>query len=141
MKIYVGPRQINENNIKSIQSLDIIEHVCEDSQCEIIILDMCLNKYPISKLDNMLKLALRKLRINGEIIISDIDFDLLSYLYSYNKEGVVGVNNLLQSIGPASCFLTIDLVESLLKNSGYNLLPVTKSVDNLEFRVSYRRQQ
>lgn len=142
MKIYIGQRQINtEENFKVIPSPEVLEYLVEDAECETIILDTCLSKYPIGQSVEFLKLALRKLRINGEIIINDIDFDLFCYLYSIKQNDITAINKLLTEIGPMGSVLTGESLQGAITELAGDSLEITsKLFSNIEFRLSYRRK-
>lgn len=139
MKIYIGSRQLEDSSYKSITEVEMLKYIADDSECTSIILDGVLKKVPLSQVANVLNLAYSKLRSGGELIISDIDFDLL--LFAYKKIGKLDdLNKMVESVGGFKSFVTYEYLTELLKS-----IPSLKlagvDIDNIEFRLTYKRSE
>lgn len=139
MKIYIGNRQLEDQSYKSITEVEMLKYIADDSECTSIILDGILKKVPLSQVVNVLNLAYSKLRSGGELVISDIDFDLL--LFAYKKIGKLeDLNKMVESVGGFKSFVTYEYLTEILKS-----LPALKlagvDIDNIEFRLTYKRSE
>jgi len=137
MKIYIGQRKLDDPSFKCITEIEMLKYIADDSECTTIVLDGVLKKYGFSQLNKILSLAYSKLRIDGELVISDIDFDLL--LFAYRKIGnLEELNKMVESIGGFQCFITYEYLKDTIKSIP-SLRLVGTDIDNIEFRLSYKR--
>ena len=79
MKIYIGNQQLEDKSFASIQRIETLEVICDDSECTELLLDNVLHKYTLDNLNDIVKLIVKKIRINSKIVITDIDFELLMF--------------------------------------------------------------
>jgi hypothetical protein len=138
MKIYVGNREIQEQDFKKTAEVKVLGVLADDSECTNIVFDNVLSKYPISELQSNIQLAITKLRIGGTLLINDIDFDMLVYLYR-KSPNIVDLNNSMANFGGFKSFLTNDLISEIMKN--YPELKIqSSSFTGIEFRLEFVRQ-
>ena len=137
MKVYLGNRSIKDESFKVLSQVEMLEYVADDSECTSIILDGLLRQYSINKIPNILSLIVKKLRPEGSLIISDIDFDLL--VFAYRKTGnVLELNQMAEQAKGFKSFITNELVKDFLNQFQYIQL---KSVvlSNIEFKLEYTK--
>jgi hypothetical protein len=138
MKIYIGTRQINDASYKTITEPQILNYLADDSECTVIAVDNTLRQYSLDNATQIIDLAIKKLRIGGLLIINDIDFDLLNFVYQNNPD-IIAVNQMVESSGGFKMFLTTDLVKRILSN--YNTLSLSSAkINGLEFTLEYKRE-
>lgn len=137
MKVYIGNRNIQDENFKCITDLDILKYIADDSECTAIVIDGCLKNLKLSELQSGLETAIKKLRINGDLVINDIDFDLLLYAYAKNSD-LVELNTMVENIGGFKSLLTYQFILEILKLYP-NISLSTIDLNNIEFRLSYKK--
>jgi hypothetical protein len=137
MKVYVGNRTFNDESFKMITEPEILSYIAEDSECTTIVLDNTLTKLKFNDVISTVNMAVNKLRTNGILIINDIDFDLLTYLYTRNPN-LQELNNLVSGINGFKSFLSSELIKDMMKNFP-NLSLGGATLNNLEFKLEYIR--
>jgi hypothetical protein len=86
----------------------------------------------------IIDLCIRKLRIKGKLVINDIDFDLLNYIYSRNPD-LKEINGMVQAIGGFKSFLSHELIKGFIDK--YNNMRLSGIVlNNMEFKLEYSRE-
>lgn len=138
MKVYIGNRKLNDESFKVITEPEILNYVAEDSECTTIILDNALSKLKIDDVINTINTTVKKLRINGLLVINDIDFDLLTYLYTRNPN-LQELNTLVGGINGFKSFLSSELIKDFMNNFP-NLKLGGGSLSNIEFKLEYIRE-
>jgi hypothetical protein len=138
MKVYIGNRKFNDESFKVITEPEILSYVAEDSECTTIVFDNVLTKLKVEDVVSVVNTAVKKLRINGLLVINDIDFDLLTYLYTRNPN-LQELNALVSGINGFKSFLSSDLVKDFM-NSFPSLKLGGASLSNLEFKLEYIRE-
>ena len=137
MKVYLGNRSIKDESFKVLSQVEMLEYVADDSECTSIILDGLLRQYSINKIPNILSLIVKKLRPEGSLIISDIDFDLL--VFAYRKTGnLLELNQMAEQAKGFKSFITNELVKDFLNQFQYIQL---KSVvlSTRDFKLEYTK--
>lgn len=138
MKAYIGNRTIEDPSFKSIKDISLLKVIADDSECTAIILDGILKNYTMSEIGDVINLAISKLRIGGELIIGDIDFDIM--IFTHKKIGnLIELNKMVESVGGFKSFLTYNIImDSLKQNNRLKLNSI--DINNLEFKLSYKRE-
>jgi hypothetical protein len=137
MKVYIGTREIEDKNFKCLKDVTLLQAIADDSECTNIILDGVLRKYTLSEIANVLNLVLSKLRLGGELIISDLDFDLV--VFAHKKLGnLPELNKMVESIGGFKSFLTYELVSDIVKTNPRTSL-ISVDINNIEFKLVFKR--
>ena len=134
MKIYIGPKNLEDKSYKCISDVSILEYVSEDSECNLIVLDGVFRKNNIDKYSEIVQLVCKKLRINGTLIVVDIDFDLLAYAYS--KIGNIQELNKSVFTTDIQSFLTYDILLNIFQSVS-NVSLVKSSMQNIEFNMEF----
>jgi hypothetical protein len=137
MKIYIGTRQITDESYKKISDPDALSYMADDSECIAIVLDNVLSKLDMNAIVNTLRLAAQKLRIGGKLIINDIDFDLLHFVYS-KSPNPADLNKLVDSVGGLRSIITYEIIMSILQSNPQLLLNSVK-LNNIEFNLEYSK--
>lgn len=138
MKIYIGNRNIDDQEYKRLGDPKALMVVADDAECTSIVLDSILHKYPLEEATGIIKECIKKLRIGGNFIVADLDFDLLAYLYKINPD-IVNLNAMIANIGGIKSVLTYSFMTEVMKNFPNLELKVAQSA-NVEFRVEYVRK-
>jgi hypothetical protein len=133
MKIYIGNQELEDKSFKCIKGLEMLDIVCDDSECTELLLDNILHKYSINNLNELVKLIVKKIRINSKIVITDIDFELLAFNYA-NTGDLLQLN---QFGCPCESMLTMDFVIELFTSQGLELK--VKNYNSLNFILELRR--
>lgn len=138
MKVYIGNRTIEDLSFKSLKDISILKIVADDSECTTLVLDGILKNYKISEIGDIINLAISKLRIGGELIITDIDFDIM--IFTHKKIGnLMELNKMVESVDGFKSFLTYNMIiDSLKSNNRLKLNSI--DINNLEFKLSYKRE-
>jgi hypothetical protein len=137
MKVYIGNRTFNDESFKIITEPEILSYVAEDSECTTIIFDNVLTKLKFEDVISTLNMAITKLRLNGLLIINDVDFDLLNYLYTRSPD-LKSLNDLVSGINGFKSFLSSELIKDAMNNFP-NMKLGGASLSNLEFKLEYIR--
>lgn len=137
MKVYIGSREIQDQAFKSIKDVSLLQAIADDAECTNIILDGVLRKYTLSEIANVLNTALSKLRIGGELVISDLDFDLI--VFAHRKlSNMIELNKMVETIGGFKSFLTYELVSDMVK-SNPRISLISVDITNIEFKLVFKR--
>ena len=95
-----------------INDISLLDMMIEDSECNNIVVDSFLSNFTIEEIPEVLQRILYKLRINGTIIVTDVEIEvmanslLLSDIDLYDFIRVIFSNEKTKSL------LTIELVKS-----------------------------
>lgn len=139
MKIYVGNRKVEDGSYQQIPDPSILQHVADDAECTIIILDGVLRKYNLSQVAEIIKLCQKKLRLGGILKVVEVDFDLLVYVYQ-KLGNIVELNNAFMT-NEVRSLLTFDLLLEMMKANAPDVANVNFSrVHNIEFDVEFIRK-
>ena len=133
MKVYIGRQEINDQSFKVIKQIELLDMICDDSECTELIIDNILRQYPLGNLDQLLQLIVRKIRLNGKIVITDVDFELLAFYYSTSAD-LLQLNNYIH---PCSSLLTMDYIINLFTTYGLELR--VKNYNSLNFILEFWR--
>lgn len=133
MKIYIGNQELEDKSFKTIKQIETLDILCDDSECTELLLDNILHMYSINTLKDIAALAMKKIRINGKIVITDIDFELL--IFSYQNTG--DLNQLNQYLCPCVSILTMDSVIEAFLSQGFQLK--MKNYNSLNFIIEFKK--
>lgn len=137
MKIYIGSRTINDQSYRSITEPQILNHIVDDSEATVIILDGVLRKHTLQNAVEILKLCRKKIRVNGIIKIIDIDFDLL--VYTYRKLGnILELNNAVFFQSEMRSFINLETLNGIVSELGEMIL-IGSNINNIEFDLEFKR--
>lgn len=137
MKIYIGPKNIEDSSYKSISSIQMLSYLADDSECTTIVLDGVLSKQNLNEVINALSLCSSKLRLGGKLQIIDIDFDILTYVYGKNQD-IQNLNSRVFQLGPINSLLTLELVKQLCVQVGLTIGSI--SLNNIDFVLECTRK-
>lgn len=137
MKIYIGPKNIEDDSYQSITDVQVLNYIADDSECTTIILDGVLTKQDLNQAVNVLNLCSSKLRLGGKLQIVDIDFDILIYAYGKNQD-IKNLNLRVFQSGPINSLLTLDLVKQMCIQVGLSIGSI--SLNNIDFVLECTRK-
>lgn len=138
MKVYIGNRNIDDQEYKKIIDPKALSVIADDAECSSIVLDGVLHKYNSEEAVGTIKECLKKLRIGGNFIVADVDFDLIVYLYSMNPD-LASLNGMIANIGGIKSVFTFSLIKEIMESIPGLELKLAQSA-NVEFRVEYVRK-
>lgn len=139
MKIYVGSRRIEDQSYQQVPEPELIEHVADDAECTMIILDGVLRKYTLTQVAAIVRLCQKKLRLGGTLKVIEVDFDLLVYVYG-KLGNIVELNNAFMTSEVRS-LLTFELLLEVVKANAPDVANVNFSrTHNIEFDVEFIRK-
>ena len=137
MKIYIGNREISDESYKKISDPEALTYMADDSECMAIALDNVLSKIDLDNITKIINLASKKLRTGGKLIINDVDFDLLHFVYSKNPNPM-DLNKLVDNVGGLRSILTYQLMMSIIESQTPLVLDSIK-LNNIEFKLEYSK--
>ena len=136
MKVYVGKQNANEQ-YKKIEEPQLISFIAEDAECTEIVVDGVLRSMTLEEVKNYLVLIRQKTRIGGTVILKDLDFDMIHYVYDKSND-LEDINKQMFASGTSiNSLLKQEYVLSIATSLGYELV-VTNMV-GLEFVLVVRR--
>lgn len=136
MKVYIG-KNTPGDQYKKIEVPDMISYVAEDAECTEIVVEGILRSMTLEEIKNYLILVRQKTRIGGTVVIKDLDFDMVHYLYDKNGN-IEDLNKQVFANGTVlNSFLKQELVASILLQLGYE--PVVTNLVGLDFVIVVRR--
>lgn len=135
MKIYIGNQEIQDSSIQKISDVQTLQYVADNNECNQIIVDNNLRRINQDQLYQTAQIIVSKLRIDGRLIINDIDSDLLGFYLYKNGDS----NKIAQMFFPASNFLTYQQVVGMFNSLGLTL--VNKNIQGLNFIVEFIRSK
>lgn len=139
MKVYIGNRNIQDDSYRQIPDPEILHHIADDAECNIIILDGVLRRYTLGQVVEILQLCNKKLRLGGIVKIIDIDFDLMIYVYG-KLQNVADLNKAIFTSEIRS-FLTFDLLLEIVKQYAPEIANLSSSrIQNVEFDMELVRK-
>lgn len=137
MKIYIGNRSVDDQTYKNLTEVEMLKYIADDSECTSIILDGVLKTLTISEIPSVINLVISKMRSNGHLIISDIDFDLLVFAHK-KLNNLQELNKMVENFGGFKSFNTYETIVDLMKTY-QNFALQSADINNLEFRLTYKK--
>lgn len=135
MKIYIGNQEVQDSSIQKILDVQTLQYVADNNECNQIIVDNNLRRVNQDQLYQVAQIIVSKLRIDGRLIINDIDSDLLGFYLYKNGDG----DKIAKTFFPASNFLTYQQVVSIFNSLGLTL--IGKNIQGLNFIVEFIRSK
>ena len=110
-----------------------------EAEASSIICKNFLSGFYWTEIKKVLDIVLSKVRLNGEVQISEPDFDLISRQIFREEVELKTVNSTIFSHGGLfKSFLNLELIESLIP-SGFEV--ITKHYDSSSFSIKIKRVQ
>lgn len=119
MKIILQ-RQYEQSDDIIINDIKIIDVLVEDGEADTIIVDDFINQFTYFDAGNVLNKIISKLRIGGEIIILQPEIEIAAQRLSRGHINIETFNNLMFT-GSNNNFLSLEIIETLLKNAGIEI--------------------
>jgi hypothetical protein len=104
-----------------VRDMNLVDILCDDMEAEEILVDNFLNQFPYNVLGNAVAKIVSKLRLGGQITITEHDIDFLCHNLSVGKLNHQEFNEIVFSGGPASCLFSIETIVDLLKQAGLKI--------------------
>ncbi len=111
--IYIGHKKFQEEYFQAITSIEVLNFIAEDAECNLIILDGYLRTVHASNWISVINECMKKLRMGGTLKIIDIDFDILCYVYQ-KENSLNDLQNIFEK--PIFSFLTLEGLKMLMQN-------------------------
>lgn len=112
-KIYIGHKKFQEEGFQAISSIEILDYIVEDAECNLIILDGYLRTVHASQWIAVINQCIKKLRMGGTLKFIDIDFDILCYIYQ-KENNLNDLQNIFEK--PIFSFLTLEGLKQIMQN-------------------------
>lgn len=140
MKIYLSEKKPSNTEFTHVTNIINLDNVVEDNEATQIILDDFLRVFKITEIETVVKKVLTKLRINGSIVISDVDVDVITSKYNRGDMNLEEFNTAVFE-NPSSNLINIEFLRevisklikiksmSLDQNSGKFVIEGTRSND------------
>jgi hypothetical protein len=137
MLVYLSQFDNPDENYTRFQNLSSFHRGVLDSEATSIVCDNFLRTFEYVEIPELLKLIIKKLRINGEIVIRDIDMDLVSRHILNQRLDLSAINEICK--GSSKSLLLCETIEELLTG----LEVITKQFDEntMTFVIKARRVQ
>lgn len=124
-------------NSTVIGDIALLDMMIEDNECNNIVVDSFLSNFHIENVKNVLEKILSKLRINGTIIITDVDADIIANDLLRSDIDLETFNSIIFSFDKTRCVLTIEYIRNCLVEFG---IEVTRSyIENTFFVLEGKR--
>lgn len=140
MKIYLSEKKPSNTEFTHVTNIINLDNVVEDNEATQIILDDFLRVFKITEIETVVKKVLTKLRLNGSIVISDVDVDVITSKYNRGDMNLEEFNTAVFE-NPSSNLINIEFLRevisklikiksmSLDQNSGKFVIEGTRSND------------
>ena len=123
MRIYLGQNSPDQN-YKHFQNLPVFNREVMDSEANEIVCDGFLRTFAFEEIPQVLSVICKKLRLNGRLVIKDMDISLVSkHIFRYEAD-VASLNKVIMGAAMKS-FMKLEDVESCI--------PSTVSVSSKHF--------
>lgn len=119
-------------NTTIISDIALLEMMVEDNECNNIVVDSFLSNFHIENVKSVLEKILSKLRINGTIIITDVEADIMANDLLRSDIDLETFNSIIFSGDNTRSVLTIEYVRGCLMESG---IEITRSYIEKNFFV------
>lgn len=130
--------KVDSPNTTVITDISLLDIMVDDNECKHIVVDSFLSGFTINEIPVVLDKILKKLRINGTIIITDIDIEIISNALLLSTIDIETFNQIIFSGSNVKSLLTIELVKNLL---WANEIKVSRSyIENNFFVLEAKRE-
>lgn len=109
-----------------------------DSEAQKIYCENFLSSFDYNDVPGVINLILKKLRLSSTLTITEPDFELISRQFFREETDISTINKIIfQDNKILKCFLTIELLESIIPNDKFHIL--SKSFDSHNFTLVVKR--
>ena len=138
MRIHLGYSTVDDQNYKQFQNIGLFAREVLDTEANEIVCDGFLGGFDIEELPQALSIICKKVRLNGELVIKDLDIDLVAKHLSRQEMSAMDINNHVLKSRSLKCFLTLEDIEKIIPD---NLQISDKGFDEVmcEFVIKARR--
>lgn len=120
-----------------INDIDLLDMLVEENECTNIIVESFLSNFNIENTRGVLEKILSKLRINGTIIITDIEIEVIANDLLLSNIDLEMFNSVIFAGNKARSLLTIETVRHYLEEFG---IKITRSyIENNFFVLEGKR--
>lgn len=137
MLVYLSQFDSPDENYRQFQALSSFHRGVLDSEATSIICDGFLRTFEYQEIPELLKLIIKKLRINGEIVIKDLDIDLVSRHVLDQAVDLATINEICR--GSSKSLLLCEAIEGLL--AGLEVTAKQFDENTMTFIIKARRVQ
>ena len=137
MLVYLSQFSSPDENYRQFQNLPSFHRGVLDSEATSIVCDNFLRTFKYQEIPELIQLIIKKLRINGELVIRDIDVDLVSRHVLNQSTNLSMINEICK--GNSKSFLICEAVEELL--SGLEVTAKQYDENTMTFVIKARRVQ
>jgi hypothetical protein len=109
------------NGYETIENINHIDAVCCDAEAINIKVDNFLSLYNYDAVKMVLLKICSKLRMHGEIVVTDLDFDLVAYASGRGLIQEKDLNDLLFTEGAVSSFFGAESIVETLTSAGIHV--------------------
>lgn len=120
MKLIFTRENEEDNNAVIVNDIGILDILAEDAEATEIIVDEFLNQFSYADAGKVLNKILSKLRIGGTIVVIQLDVEILA---NHLSRGMIDVEqfNAVAFPGPCKSLMSLEIIETLLKNAGVKI--------------------
>lgn len=137
MLVYLSQFDSPDENYRQFQTLSSFHRGVLDSEATSIVCDGFLRTFEYQEIPELLKLIIKKLRINGEIVIKDLDIDLVSRHVLDQAVDLATINEICR--GSSKSLLLCEAIEGLL--AGLEVTAKQFDENTMTFIIKARRVQ
>ena len=131
MKVYLSHKQPSDAAYKHCSNLASLENVCLDGEASNLIVDSFLSSFFYHEVSELIKMIVKKCRMQCEVTIMEVDCDLL--FRQYTRDDIeLDYFNALFFQGGKKCILNTETILELIPE---NFTVVEKSISNSNFSI------
>ncbi len=137
MLVYLSQFDSPDENYRQFQTLSSFHRDVLDSEATSIVCDGFLRTFEYEEIPELIKLIIKKLRINGELVVKDLDIDLVSRHILDQGVDLATINEICR--GSSKSLLLCEAVEGLL--AGLEITTKQFDENTMTFVIKARRVQ
>lgn len=135
MKIYLSHKKPLEATYKHCSNLPSLENACLDGEVTDLVIDRFLSSFSYHEISELIKIILKKCRMNCQVTIMEIDCNLLFREYSRDDIELEYLNTMFFD-SSKKCILN---TETIIKVVPENFTVEEKSIQNTLSTIMLRR--
>jgi hypothetical protein len=114
MRVHLGYVEIDDQNYRQFQNIALFSREILDTEANEIVCDGFLGGFNATELQQVLGIICKKIRLNGELVIKDLDIDLVAKNLNRQEMSVADMNSHVFKSRSLKSFLTLEDVERII---------------------------
>ena len=117
MRVRLGYVTTDDQNYRQFQNIALFSREVLDTEANEIVCDGFLGNFSAAELPQALEIICKKIRLNGELVIKDLDIDLVAKHLSRQEMSATDINNHVLQTRSLKSFLTLEDVEKIIPDN------------------------